>query len=47
VLDTVHGAEVRQHRLPPSVSKVVTPLIWRSGEQSAALLALREMLVRR
>jgi len=44
VLDTVQGAPVRQHRLPREVSQVVTPLIWRSGEQSAALMALREQL---
>ena len=46
VLDTVQGADVRQHRLPRSVAHVVTPLIWRTGEQSGALLALREMLGR-
>ncbi|HEX6703861.1 MAG TPA: LysR family transcriptional regulator [Albitalea sp.] len=44
VLDTVQGAPVRQHRLPAEVSRVVTPLIWRTGEQSSALLALREVL---
>lgn len=47
VLDTVRGAEVRQHRLPYAVSHVVTPLIWRGGEQSAPLLALRDLLTRR
>ncbi|HEV7914361.1 MAG TPA: LysR family transcriptional regulator [Albitalea sp.] len=46
VLETVQGADVRQHRLPRSVSHVVTPLIWRTGEQSGALLALQEMLRR-
>lgn len=46
VLDTVQGAEVRRHRLPRTVSHVVTPLIWRSGEQSGPLLALRELLRR-
>ncbi|WP_280153418.1 LysR family transcriptional regulator [Piscinibacter sp. XHJ-5] len=46
VLDTVNGAEVRRHRLPRAVSHVVTPLIWRNGEQSAPLLALRELLAR-
>jgi len=46
VLDTVNGAEVRQHRLPHAVSDVVTPLIWRVGEQSAPLLAMRDLLKR-
>jgi len=44
VLATVHGAEVRQHRLPPAVAQVVTPLVWRDGEQPPALRALREQL---
>jgi DNA-binding transcriptional LysR family regulator len=44
VLDTVHGAQVRQHALPRSVSHVVTPLVWREGEQPPALRALREQL---
>jgi len=44
VLDTVHGAEVRQHRLPRAVAQVVTPLVWREGEQSPALHALRDLL---
>ena len=46
VLDIVPGAPVRRHRLPRSVSHVVTPLIWREGEQSAALAALRGQLRR-
>ena len=44
VLDTVQGAEVRRHRLPRTLSHVVTPLIWREGEQPATLRALRELL---
>ena len=44
VLETVMGADVRQHRLPDAVSHVITPLIWRNAEQSAPLLALRDQL---
>ncbi|HEX6361532.1 MAG TPA: LysR substrate-binding domain-containing protein, partial [Albitalea sp.] len=44
VLETVHGAEVRRHRLPRDVAHVVTPIVWRDGEQPAALRALRELL---
>src|SRR5436305_1127649 len=44
VLDKVQGAEVRRHRLPRALSHVVTPLIWREGEQPATLRALRELL---
>jgi len=47
VLATVQGAEVREHRLPRAVAQVVTPLVWREGEQSPALRALRELLTAR
>lgn len=48
VLETMgRGVEVRQHKLPRAFSHVVTPLIWRVGEESAALLALREQLRQR
>jgi DNA-binding transcriptional LysR family regulator len=46
VLATVQGAEVRRHKLPRAVSHVVTPLVWRDGEQPPALRALRELLRR-
>jgi DNA-binding transcriptional LysR family regulator len=46
VLDTVQGAPVQRHRLPRAVSHVVTPLVWREGEQPAALRALRDLLRR-
>jgi len=46
VLETVQHAAVTRHALPKLHSDVVTPLIWRASEQSAALVALRELLVR-
>ena len=46
VLDTLPLAQVRRHRLPRQHAHVVTPLIWRSQEQSRALVALREHLKR-
>ena len=46
VLETVQHAAVTRHALPKVHSEVVTPLIWRASEQSPALVALRELLVR-
>jgi len=46
VLETVQHAAVTRHALPKVHSDVVTPLIWRASEQSPALVALRELLVR-
>jgi DNA-binding transcriptional LysR family regulator len=46
VLETVQHAAVTRHALPKVHSDVVTPLIWRASEQSPALAALREFLVR-
>jgi DNA-binding transcriptional LysR family regulator len=46
VLETVQQAAVTRHALPKVHSDVVTPLIWRASEQSPALAALRELLVR-
>jgi DNA-binding transcriptional LysR family regulator len=43
VLDTVR-APVARHALPKVHADVTTPLIWRGGEQSPALAALREVL---
>ena len=47
VLDTLPLAEVQRHRLPAQHARIVTPLIWRSREQSRALVALRDLLERR
>jgi len=46
VLDTVHGAQVKRHAIPRALSTLVTPLIWRRREESAALVALKEELKR-
>jgi DNA-binding transcriptional LysR family regulator len=46
VLETVQHAAVTRHALPKVHSDVVTPLIWRASEQSPALVALRDLLVR-
>jgi DNA-binding transcriptional LysR family regulator len=46
VLETVQHAAVTRHALPKVHSDIVTPLIWRAAEQSLALSALRELLVR-
>jgi DNA-binding transcriptional LysR family regulator len=43
VLATVHCAAVAVHSLPKVLSDVSTPLVWRSGEQAPAVLALREL----
>jgi DNA-binding transcriptional LysR family regulator len=44
VLDTLPKAQVMRHRLPPRHSSIATPLIWRAGEDSRALVALRALL---
>ena len=46
VLDTLPLAQVQRHPLARQHSHLVTPLIWRSQEQSRALVALREQLER-
>jgi DNA-binding transcriptional LysR family regulator len=46
VLETVHGAQVRRHPIPRAVSALVTPLVWRRREESAAVVALKEELRR-
>ena len=44
VLDTLPLAQVMRHPLPRQHADIVTPLISRTQEQSAALVALREQL---
>jgi DNA-binding transcriptional LysR family regulator len=46
VLETVQGSQVRRHAIPREHASVVTPLIWRAREESAALMALQEELNR-
>jgi DNA-binding transcriptional LysR family regulator len=43
VLDTVQCALVKRHALPKLIANVVTPLVWRTGEQIAAVVALRDL----
>jgi DNA-binding transcriptional LysR family regulator len=44
VLGTVQSALVAVHPLPKVLSNASTPLIWRTGEAAAAVVALRELL---
>ena len=44
VLETMPQASVRQHPLPKAQSQITTPLVWRHGEISPAVLALRTLL---
>jgi DNA-binding transcriptional LysR family regulator len=44
VLDALPLAQISRHPLPRQYALVVTPLIWRTREQSRALVALREQL---
>lgn len=46
VLATVNAAEVGCHPLPRVLAEVVTPLIWRAGDASPAVMALRQTLER-
>ena len=43
VLATVHAARVKQHPLPKVLRSVVTPLVWRRGEQTVAVMALLDV----
>ena len=44
VLDAMPQALVRRNRIPRAQSEMVTPLIWRQGEISPPVLALRRVL---
>jgi DNA-binding transcriptional LysR family regulator len=44
VLDAMPHATVRRHPIPKAQSQVTTPLVWRRGEISASVLALRTLL---
>ncbi len=44
VLDTMPQANVQRHPLPKAQSQITTPLVWRRGEISASVLALRTLL---
>jgi len=44
VLATVQSAQVRRHELPKVFADLVTPLVWRTGEQVPAVIALRDLV---
>lgn len=44
VLATVQSRGVSKHPIPKVLGTVVTPFIWRSGEASPAVLALKGIL---
>lgn len=44
VLSSMHHDHVTAHSLPKSYAEMVTPLVWRTAEPSAAVIALREVL---
>ena len=44
VLDTMPNAEVRRHPIPRAQSLMTTPLVWRRGEISPSVLALRTLV---
>jgi DNA-binding transcriptional LysR family regulator len=44
VLDAMPHANVRKHPIPKAQSQITTPLVWRRGEISASVLALRTQL---
>jgi len=44
VLDAMPQARVRRNRIPRAQSEMVTPLIWRQGEVSPSVLALRTLI---
>jgi DNA-binding transcriptional LysR family regulator len=44
VLDSMPQVRVRRNRIPRAQSEIVTPLIWREGEISPPVLALRTLM---
>ncbi|MBV8923918.1 MAG: LysR family transcriptional regulator [Bradyrhizobium sp.] len=44
VLDVMPQVNVRRHPIPKAQANVTTPLVWRRGEMSASVLALRAQL---
>src|SRR5689334_5898253 len=44
VLDAMPNVKVARHPLPKAQSQIVTPLVWRRGEISTSVLALRTLL---
>ena len=44
VLDVVPHAKVRRHSIPRAQAQITTPLVWRRGELSPSVLALRTLV---
>jgi DNA-binding transcriptional LysR family regulator len=44
VLDTMPHVKVSRHAIPNAQAKITTPLVWRRGEMSASVLALRTLV---
>src|SRR5262249_8560837 len=44
VLESMPNAKVRRHPIPKAQSQITTPLVWRRGEISVSVLALRNLL---
>jgi DNA-binding transcriptional LysR family regulator len=44
VLDTMPQAHVQRHPLPKALTAITTPLVWRDGEVSPPVLALRTLV---
>jgi DNA-binding transcriptional LysR family regulator len=44
VLDTMTQAKVRRHPIPKAQARITTPLVWRRGEISPSVLALRTLV---
>ena len=44
VLDVIPQAGVRRHAIPKAQASITTPLVWRRGEISPSVLALRTLL---
>jgi DNA-binding transcriptional LysR family regulator len=45
VLDTMPHVNVSRYAIPNAQAKITTPLVWRRGEMSASVLALRALIV--
>jgi DNA-binding transcriptional LysR family regulator len=45
VLDAMPQAKVLRHAIPKAQSEITTPLVWRRGETSASVLALRTLVL--
>jgi DNA-binding transcriptional LysR family regulator len=44
VLEAMPHVNVRRHAIPKAQAKITTPLVWRRGELSASVLALRTLV---